>query len=60
MTVLDMVNGWNEEKWEGSKFASCMWIYAKAVFCDGRGRGPSLDLKQLLEIITNCVCVYDG
>ena len=50
MTVMDKVEGWNEEEWVGSEFAASMWIYTKAVLCDGRGRGPPLDLKQLLRI----------
>ena len=35
MTVLDKVEGWNEEQWAGSKFAASMWIYTNAVLCDG-------------------------
>ena len=30
MTVMDKISGWeDEEKWVGSKFAACMWIYTK-------------------------------
>ena len=54
MTVMDMVKGWNEEKWVGSKFAACMWMYTKAVLFDGRGL-PSQDLRQMLLIIVECV-----
>ena len=29
--------GWEEqEKWVGSRFAACMWIYTKAVICNGQ------------------------
>ena len=45
MTVMDKVDGWNEEKWVGSYFAASMWINTKAVFCDGRKRDPPLDLQ---------------
>ena len=60
MTVMDKVEGWNEEKCLGSKFASSMWIYTKAVLCDGCGRGPPLDLKPLISIIMESVsCVIE-
>ena len=36
MTVIDKVEGWNEEKWVGSKFAACMWIYTKRVLTGGK------------------------
>ena len=29
MTVMDKVEGWNEEKWVGSKLAVCMRIFTK-------------------------------
>ena len=45
MTVMDKVEGRNEEKWVGSKFAACLWVYTKAVLCDGRGPTPE-DLRQ--------------
>ena len=51
MTAMDKVEGWNEEKWVGSKFAASVWIYTKAVLCDGCGRGPPLDQRQMLRII---------
>ena len=54
MTVMDKVGRWNEEKCVGSKCAASMWIYTKAVLCDGRGRPPQ-DLRQMLRIIMECV-----
>ena len=54
LTVMDKVEGWNEEEVGGSKFAACMWIYTKAVLCDGHRRPPQ-DLRQMLEIIMECV-----
>ena len=51
MTVMDKVKeGWNEERWVGSIFAARMWVYTKAVLCDGRGRGARLDPRQMLQI----------
>ena len=38
-----------------SKFSASKWIYTKAVSCDGRGRGPPLDLKPILRIIMESV-----
>ena len=31
MTVMDKVEGWEEEKWVGSRLAECMWIHTQAV-----------------------------
>ena len=50
MTVMDKVEGWNEEEWVGSNQAASTWIYTKAVFCDGRKRDPPSDLQPLLTI----------
>ena len=38
MAVMDKVEGWREEKWRRSYLAASMWIYTKAVLCDGRKR----------------------
>ena len=54
MTVMDKVEGWNEEECVGSKFAASLWIYTKAVLCDGRGRPPQ-DWREKLRIIMECV-----
>ena len=54
MTVTDKVEGWSEEKWVGSKFAACMWIYTEAILCDGHRR-PLQDPRQMLVIIMECV-----
>ena len=36
IAVVDKIEGWEEEeKWVGSRFAACMWIYTEAVLCDG-------------------------
>ena len=42
MTVMDKVEGWNEEQCVGSKFAARMWIFTKDGMCDGRGRSPKI------------------
>ena len=35
MTALDKILGWiDEERWVGSKFAACMWIYTKGVLTE--------------------------
>ena len=36
MTVMDKIEGWEEEEWVGSRCAACMRIYTKAVLCDGQ------------------------
>ena len=54
MTVMDKVEGWNKEKWVGSKFAACMWTYTQAVLCDGHRRPPQ-DLRQKHRMIMECV-----
>ena len=37
MTVMDKIHGWeDEEKWMGSKFAACMWIYTKSAQTGGQ------------------------
>ena len=54
MTVIDKVEVRNEEKWVGSKFVACMWVYFKAVLCDGQGPTPG-DLRRILAIIRECV-----
>ena len=55
MAVMDKVEGWNDEKWVGSYFVACMWIYTKAVLCDGRTRDPPLDLQPFLAFIMESV-----
>ena len=41
MTVMDKISGWeDEEKWVGSKFAACMWIYTKRVLAGGQNPTP--------------------
>ena len=39
----------------GSNLFACLWIYTKAVLCDGRRRDPPLDLESILGIIVESV-----
>ena len=55
MTVMDKMEGWNEEEWVGTKLAAFMWIYTKAVLCDGRRRDPPQDLRQMPTFIMESV-----
>ena len=55
MELMDKVEGWNEEKWVGSNFVACLWIYTKAVLCDGRRRYLPLDLEFILGTIVKSV-----
>ena len=61
MALMDKVGGWNEEKWVGSNFVACMWIFTKAVLCDGRRRDPPLDPNSVLGmIVENVTWVTEG
>ena len=35
IAVMDKIGGWEEGNWARSRFAACMWIYTKAVICNG-------------------------
>ena len=54
MTVMDKVEGWNEEQWVGSNFAACTWLYTEVVLYDGQGPTPE-DLRWRLPIIRKSV-----
>ena len=59
MTVMDKIEGWEEEdKWVGSRFAACLWIYTKAVLCDGQESTQEYLRRRLLSILesNNWVC----
>ena len=52
MTVMDKIDGWEEEeKWVGSRFAACMWIYITAVLCLWRSgiHARILEAKALIH-----------
>ena len=62
MTMMDKINGReDEERWVGSKFASCMWIYTKEELT--RGQRLNLEQQECLKkrimsilLCTNWVC----
>ena len=58
MTVTDKICGWkDEERWVGSKFAACMWIFIKSVLTSGQTPTPEMKeyLKRLLLSIILCM-----
>ena len=57
---MDEIQGWEEEEtygW-GSRFAACMWIYTKAVLCDGQESTQEYLRRRLISIMegVNWVC----
>ena len=61
MASMDKVGGWNEEERVGSNLAACVWIYTKAVVCDGRRRDPPLDLEVVHgKNVENVTWVTEG
>ena len=62
MTMMDKINGWeDEEKWVGSKFATCMWIYTRRALTKEEIPSPAVEeylKKRMLSIVlcTNWVC----
>ena len=60
MTVMNAVEGWNEEEWVGSRLAVCMWIYTKAVLCDGQGPTQENPRRKLSDIMENVCWVREN
>ena len=62
MTLMDEIRGWeDEERWVGSKIATCMWIYTKEAWTKGQRLGSEQEehlKKRMLSIMicTNWVC----
>ena len=59
MTVMEKICGWGEEeKWVGSLFAACMWVYTKCVLCDGQETKKHFLKRRMLSIMksANWVC----
>ena len=59
MTVMDKICGWcEEEKWVGSLFAACMWMYTKHVLCDGQETTQDFLKRKMLSMMesVNWVC----
>ena len=55
MILMDKINGWeDEEKWVGSKFATCMWIYTRRALTKEEIPIPAVEeylKKRMLSII---------
>ena len=61
MTVMDKIEGWEEdEKWVGSRFAACMWIYTITMLCDGQGSTQEYLRRRLLSIMESVSWVCEG
>ena len=64
MVVMDKIHGWtDEEKWVGSRFEACMWLYTKMVLSAWRKPTPEMQeyLKRRMLSIMLCVnWVYAG
>ena len=62
MTMMDNINGKeDEERWVGSKFAACMWIYTKEVLTGGQilnqEQEEYLNQRMMsIMLFTNWVC----
>ena len=56
MTLMDKIRGWkDEERWVGSTFAACMWIYTKEARTEAQILGPEqkeYSKKRRLSIMT--------
>ena len=58
MTVMDKIYGWiDEEKWVGSKFTACMWIYTKGVLTEWRKPTPEMQEYLKLRMLSMVLCV---
>ena len=58
VAVMDKIGRWEEENWVGSKFAACMWIFSKAVICNGQNNMQNYMLLKFRSIMeaANWVC----
>ena len=62
MTMMDKINGWEDaERWVGSKFAACMWIYTEEALTGGQILNQEQEeylKKRMMSIMlsTNWVC----
>ena len=50
MTVMDKIDGWDEEQWVGSKDAACKWKNTTCVLCDGQESTQDYLERRLLSI----------
>ena len=51
IAVMDKIGGWEEENSVGSRFAANMWIWTKAVICNGQNRMQNYRLLELRSIM---------
>ena len=53
--VMDRIGGWEEgeeqESWVGTRFAASMWIYTKAVVCNGQSHMQNFKIFKLRSIL---------
>ena len=52
---MERIGGWEEEgeqeNWVGARFAASIWIYTKAVVCNGQGHMQNLRIFKLRSIL---------
>ena len=58
IAVMDKIGRREEEYWVGSRFAASMWMYTKAVVCNGQGPMQNYRLLKFRSIMkaVNWVC----
>ena len=63
VAIMDRIGGWEQEgqqkNWLGPRFATNMWIFSKAVVCNGQNHMKyygMFKLRFFMEAV-NCVCV---
>ena len=60
ITVMDKICDWSEEeKWVGSLFAACMWVYYKCVLCDGKEMTNHFLKGRVLSIMESVIWVCE-
>ena len=54
IAAMDRIGGWEEgkeqENWEGARLAAIMWIYAKAVICNGHRHVQNFRIDTLRSV----------
>ena len=57
---MDKIDGCEaEEKWEGSRFAACMWIDTEAVLFDAQESTQEYLRPTLLSVMETVTCVCE-
>ena len=52
LLLMDKTCGWGEEeKWVGSIFAACMWVYSKCVLYDGQETTQNFVKRRMVSIV---------